>query len=148
MFTSDELLSKVVKIVEHCPSIKRLIYFTNGIFNREIYTDVDNLARPTISATTSVSEALTKTLTDISLHDMVEVERIGRAVMLGQEQQLNKQNNGGDGNGVAGGAAATSSGSVLTPVEGLWMPPLSERPKPSDLAVIMYTSGSTGELRR
>ncbi|VDP84485.1 unnamed protein product [Echinostoma caproni] len=146
VFTSDELLSKVVKIVQRCPSIDRIIYFTNGVFNRELYTEVDNLAVPTGSATASVAEALTKAPASLHIHDVIEIERRGAAIMLaecenrkkqqepnaaGESDQKPVENNGGNGtNGTD---------------EGLWMPPMSERPKTTDLAVIMYTSGSTGQ---
>ncbi|CAH8436741.1 unnamed protein product [Schistosoma turkestanicum] len=137
VFTSDELLSKVIKIVPRCPSIQRIIYFTNGVFNRELYTEVDNLAVPSGSATASVAEALTKCPPNLHIHDIVEVERLGAAIIMkDKEKQKEKQND------------STSTGvndHSLNGYEDLWMPPASERATPSDLAVIMYTSGSTGQ---
>lgn len=135
MFTSDELLSKVIKIVQRCPSIQRIIYFTNGVFNRELYTEVDNLAVPSESATASVAEALTKCPSNLHLHNIVEVERLGAAVIM-KDREKRKM---GGSTPITGNNNHSSNG-----YEGLWMPPASERASPSDLAVIMYTSGSTG----
>ncbi|CAH8436429.1 unnamed protein product [Schistosoma intercalatum] len=136
VFTSDELLSKVIKIVQRCPSIQRIIYFTNGVFNRELYTEVDNLAVPSESATASVAEALTKCPSNLHLHNIVEVERLGAAVIMKDRE---KRKMGGT-TPITGNNNHSSNG-----YEGLWMPPASERASPSDLAVIMYTSGSTGQ---
>ncbi|KAF7254898.1 hypothetical protein EG68_07764 [Paragonimus skrjabini miyazakii] len=142
VITSDELLSKVIKIVQRCPNIKRIVYFTNGVFNRELYTDVDNLAVPTGSATTSVAEALTKAPSHLHLHDLIEVERLGAAIMLGEQEAKRKAMDGAN-------SAASEANDVhktkANAYQGLWMPPMAERPKPSDLAIIMYTSGSTGQ---
>lgn len=135
VFTSDELLSKVIKIVQRCPSIVRIIYFTNGVFNRELYTDVDNLAVPSDNATNSVSEALTKCPQHLHLHDVVEVERLGAAIIRAEKANIKKDQM------VPCEAHSPSTGTY----SGLWMPPSQERPKPADLAVIMYTSGSTGQ---
>ncbi|OON17675.1 AMP-binding enzyme, partial [Opisthorchis viverrini] len=151
VFTSDELLSKVVKIVQRCPTIKRIIYFSNGVFNRELYTEVDNLAVPTGSATASVAEALTKAPQDLHLHDLIEVERLGAAIMLAQQEELKlKQRDSSvatDASGECSGIRATNSSNSATSTscQGLWMPPAEEQAKPSDLAIIMYTSGSTGQ---
>lgn len=151
VFTSDELLSKVVKIVQRCPTIKRIIYFSNGVFNRELYTEVDNLAVPTGSATASVAEALTKAPQDLHLHDLIEVERLGAAIMLAQQEELKlKQRDSSvatDASGEYSGIRATNSSNSATSTscQGLWMPPAEEQAKPSDLAIIMYTSGSTGQ---
>ncbi|KAH8854813.1 Long-chain-fatty-acid--CoA ligase 4 [Schistosoma japonicum] len=134
VFTSDELLSKVIKIVQRCPSIQRIIYFTNGVFNRELYTEVDNLAVPAGSATASVAEALTKCPPNLHLHDIIEVERLGAAVIL-RDKEKQKKN--------ISTPLTGDNDHSLNGYEGLWMPPASDRASPSDLAVIMYTSGST-----
>ncbi|KAH8854814.1 Long-chain-fatty-acid--CoA ligase 4 isoform 1 [Schistosoma japonicum] len=136
VFTSDELLSKVIKIVQRCPSIQRIIYFTNGVFNRELYTEVDNLAVPAGSATASVAEALTKCPPNLHLHDIIEVERLGAAVIL-RDKEKQKKN--------ISTPLTGDNDHSLNGYEGLWMPPASDRASPSDLAVIMYTSGSTGQ---
>lgn len=136
VFTSDELLSKVIKIVQRCPSIQRIIYFTNGVFNRELYTEVDNLAVPSGSATASVAEALTKCPSNLHLHDIIEVERLGAAVIMKDREKQTTSTS----TPITGDSNHSSNG-----YEGLWMPPASERASPLDLAVIMYTSGSTGQ---
>ncbi|CAH8438396.1 unnamed protein product [Schistosoma rodhaini] len=136
VFTSDELLSKVIKIVQRCPSIQRIIYFTNGVFNRELYTEVDNLAVPSGSATASVAEALTKCPSNLHLHDIIEVERLGAAVIMKDREKQTTSTS----TPITGNNNHSSNG-----YEGLWMPPASERASPLDLAVIMYTSGSTGQ---
>ncbi|TGZ52049.1 hypothetical protein CRM22_010706 [Opisthorchis felineus] len=151
VFTSDELLSKVVKIVQRCPTIKRVIYFSNGVFNRELYTEVDNLAVPTGSATTSVAEALTKAPQDLHLHDLIEVERLGAAIMLAQQEELKqKQKDSSIATDTSSESSVirttnSSNSAPSTAYQGLWMPPAEKQPKPSDLAIIMYTSGSTGQ---
>ncbi|KAF5396507.1 hypothetical protein PHET_10220 [Paragonimus heterotremus] len=145
VITSDELLSKVIKIVQRCPNIKRIVYFTNGVFNRELYTDVDNLAVPTGSATTSVAEALTKAPSHLHLHDLIEVERLGAAIMLGEQEAKRKAM---DGTNSAASEANDVHKTKVNAYQGLWMPPMAERPKPSDLAIIMYTSGSTDTSSR
>ncbi|CAH8510147.1 unnamed protein product [Dicrocoelium dendriticum] len=139
VFTSDELLSKVIKIIPRCSSVQRVVYFTSGVFNRELYTDVDNLAVPTGSATASVAEALTKTPQGLHLHDIVEVERLGAAILLANREGSSHKTP------AACEGAGNHAPSVNHGYQGLWMPPVEERPKPSDLAVIMYTSGSTGQ---
>ncbi|KAG5442433.1 Long-chain-fatty-acid--CoA ligase 4 [Clonorchis sinensis] len=151
VFTSDELLSKVVKILQRCPTIKRVIYFSNGVFNRELYTEVDNLAVPTGSATTSVAEALTKAPQDLHLHDLIEVERLGAAIMLAQQEELKqKQKDSSIATDTCSESSEirttnSSNSATSTSCQGLWMPPAEEQAKPSDLAIIMYTSGSTGQ---
>ena len=147
MFTSDELLSKVVKIVKRCPSIQRIIYFTNGVFSRELYTEVDNLAVPTGSAVLSISEALTNIPSELNLHDIIEVERLGAAIMLAEEQKQQKNDAKSASDSTTSDSSANKETNNRGTIhQGLWMPPFEERPKPSDLAVIMYTSGSTGGL--
>ncbi|CAL8073876.1 unnamed protein product [Calicophoron daubneyi] len=136
VLTSDELLSKVVSIQQRCPTIKRVIYFTNGVFNRELYTNVDNLAVPTGSASTSVQEALAKASSDLRLHDVIEIERLGAAIIASQQK---KEGSSPSASGESDGAESNDA------YQGLWMPPPSERAKPEDLAIIMYTSGSTGQ---
>ncbi|THD21008.1 Long-chain-fatty-acid--CoA ligase [Fasciola hepatica] len=146
VFTSDELLSKVVKIVQRCPSISRIIYFTNGVFNRELYTEVDNLAVPTGSATASIAEALTKAPSSLHIHDLIEVERRGAAIMLAAGEKKKKNQDLPSASGESNEKTKEDGNHGTNgPDEGLWMPPMSERPKVSDLAVIMYTSGSTGQ---
>lgn len=100
---------------------------------------MDNLAVATGSATASVAEALTKCPPTLHLHDVVEVERLGAAILLGEQEKMAKESvktTNGDKRGV----------NVGSTYQGFWLPPESERAKTSDLAVIMYTSGSTGEF--
>ncbi|VDO03564.1 unnamed protein product [Rodentolepis nana] len=119
IFTSDELLCKVVNLLPRCPLVTHVIYFSNGVVQKHSCLDVNDLARLNATARHSV-ETARKALPDgVTLHDILELEAIGTAEICG--------------------GAAKKIESTLN-----WQPPADERPKPNDLAVIMYTSGSTG----
>ncbi|KAA0196935.1 Long-chain-fatty-acid--CoA ligase 3 [Fasciolopsis buskii] len=147
IFTSDELLFKVVKIVHRCPSVNRIIYFTNGVFNRKLYNEVDNLAVPTGSATASITESLKNAPPNVQIQDVIEVERLGAEFMLTSVEKNKKSKTMSSSSREDGRKKSANDGAngTVGPNEGTWMPPVSERPKVSDLAVIMYTSGSTGQ---
>lgn len=120
IFTSDELLSKVVNILPRCPLVKSVIYFSNGVVQKHSGFDVKDLNRLNDTARQSV-EAARKALPEgVRLYDILELEAIGAAAILA--------------------AAGAKSEPILN-----WQPPVEERPKSDDLAVIMYTSGSTGK---
>ncbi|KAM7536324.1 hypothetical protein Aperf_G00000081272 [Anoplocephala perfoliata] len=119
VFTSDELLSKVVKLLPRCPLVKRVIYFSNGVVQKHSGLDVKDLNRLNDTARQSVEAAQKAIPEGVKLYDILELEAIGAAIIRA--------------------AAGVKSEPILN-----WQPPTDERPKPDDLAVIMYTSGSTG----
>ncbi|VUZ44016.1 unnamed protein product [Hymenolepis diminuta] len=118
IFTSDELLSKVVNLLPRCPLVKHVIYFSNGVVQKHTGLGVDDLARLNDTARHSVEAARKAVPEGVRLYDILELEAIGAAEIRG---------------------AGSKMECILN-----WQPPADERPKPNDLAVIMYTSGSTG----
>ncbi|KAL5971795.1 Long-chain-fatty-acid--CoA ligase 4 [Taenia solium] len=119
VFTSDELLSKVVNLLPRCPLVKYVIFFSNGVIQKHSGRAIEDQGRLNETARLSV-EAARKALPEgVRLYDILELEEQGRVVI---REEL-----------------ATDEEPLIN-----WQPPVEERPKPNDLAVIMYTSGSTG----
>lgn len=119
VFTSDELLSKVVNLLPRCPLVKYVIFFSNGVIQKHSGKAVEDLGRFNETARLSVEAARKALPESVRLYDILELEEQGRIII---REEL-----------------ATDAGPLIN-----WQPPIEERPKPNDLAVIMYTSGSTG----
>ncbi|KAH9278841.1 Long-chain-fatty-acid--CoA ligase 4 [Echinococcus granulosus] len=119
VFTSDELLSKVVNLLPRCPLVKYVIFFSNGVIQKHSGRAVEDLGRFNDTARLSVETARKALPEGVKLYDILELEEQGRAII---REEL-----------------ATDTEPLIN-----WQPPAEERPKPNDLAVIMYTSGSTG----
>lgn len=99
--------------------MKYVIYFSNGVVQKHTGFAINDLSRLNDTARQSV-EAARKALPDgVRLFDILELEALGAAEIRG--------------------AAGQTSETIRN-----WQPPVEERPKKDDLAVIMYTSGSTG----
>ncbi|VDD74132.1 unnamed protein product [Mesocestoides corti] len=123
VLTSDELLSKVVNLLPRCPLVKYVVYFSNGVIQKHRGLDIHDLSRFNDTARKSVETAL-KTLPEgVELFDILELEIRGKEAIKAEMSPAERKNKDKFIN---------------------WQPPLEERPKPNDLAVIMYTSGSTG----
>ena len=119
IFTSDELVSKVVSLLPRCPRVKYVVFFSNGVIQKHIGRNIDDLDRFNDTARKSVEAARASLPDGVQLFDILQLEKQGKVIV--------RQ------------SAGTNSEPLLN-----WVPPAAERPKPNDLAVIMYTSGSTG----
>uniref|UniRef100_A0A0X3NLM0 long-chain-fatty-acid--CoA ligase n=1 Tax=Schistocephalus solidus TaxID=70667 RepID=A0A0X3NLM0_SCHSO len=124
IFTSDELLSRVVKVVKSSPNVKYVIYFSNGVFQKQLGLKVDDMSRFSDTARKSVEEGLKSAPEHVKIFDILEMEEHGKKVI--------------------DEAPTSCTGDINKPYFN-WQPPAAERAKPEDLAVIMYTSGSTGQ---
>jgi len=126
IFTSDELISKVVGLLDRCPLVKDIIFFSNGVFQKHSGKPVSDLSRLTDTARKSVEQAKKNIPSNVRLLDILELEKIGMDFIDAEKRGKNED------------------GKKNCPYIN-WQPPMNERPKPDDLAVIMYTSGSTGQ---
>ncbi|BHF80888.1 Long-chain-fatty-acid--CoA ligase 4 [Sparganum proliferum] len=124
VFTSDELLSRVIKVVKSSPNVKYVIYFSNGVFQKQLGLKINDMSRFSDTARKSVEEALKSAPEHVQIFDILEMEEHGKKVI--------------------DEAPTSCVGDFKKPYVN-WQPPAAERAKPEDLAVIMYTSGSTGQ---
>lgn len=122
IFTSDELLSKVVNLLPRCPLVRYVVYFSNGVIQKYTHSAIEDLSRLNMTARESVEAAREVVPPGVHLYDILELEARGREVIV---------------------AEAAAAGTK--PAYNYWKPPADEWPTAQDLAIIMYTSGSTGQ---
>ncbi|KAL3310932.1 Long-chain-fatty-acid--CoA ligase 4 [Cichlidogyrus casuarinus] len=117
LFISDDLMSKVPYVVKNCPKLKLVIFMSHGIFYY-LNNDKNSDSRLSQAAQKDLNKARASLNNGIKLMDIIDIEEMGKNIMATKKSD---------------------------PGPGLWMPAdESMLPKPDDLAVIMYTSGSTG----
>uniref|UniRef100_A0A0X3P9Q2 long-chain-fatty-acid--CoA ligase n=1 Tax=Schistocephalus solidus TaxID=70667 RepID=A0A0X3P9Q2_SCHSO len=78
IFTSDELLSRVVKVVKSSPNVKYVIYFSNGVFQKQLGLKVDDMSRFSDTARKSVEEGLKSAPEHVKIFDILEMEEHGK----------------------------------------------------------------------
>ncbi len=113
-----------MNLLPRCPLVKYVVFFSNGVIQKHTKIPISDLSRLNETARKSVEAARKAAPEGVQLFDILELEERGRETI---EKEARER---GDGQG---------------PLYMHWKPPVEERPTAKDLAVIMYTSGSTGE---